>query len=649
MIRTKMAKIAALTVGMTFVFGLAANTASAQTVADIQAQINALMAQLAALSGGSTVSGSFTQDLTVGSTGSQVVALQQMLVAQGHLSMPAGVAMGYFGSLTKAAVARWQASVGISPAAGYFGPISRARVNGMGGTVPGTTVGGSTSGGVITTPGVEGTLTVSKNPSPASGVKVYEGDTKKAVLGIKLEAKTSDIKVERIKLDLDETGNTATADSAFYNKVASRIYVMDGSTVLGSADLNSSTVVDESGEISITISGFGYVVPKDSTRVLTIAVDAKSSWDAAYDGDTWTVGVATDGVRGVDGAGVNQYGPSASGAFLNTFTSEGELAESATLAIATASDSPVTGQNIASQGSGENELDGLTVLKFTARAEKDDVTITDAVVSITRGGAGVATATTAYLYDGSTLVGSATVAGTSATAMSATFSDIDYLVPVNTTKTLTVKLDIDSAAAAADTFLASVAATTGITAERSTGDAVSETGSATGETQYVRNAGPIFTLKSANVTYTPAQGGVSAATSTAKATFVIGITAVGGDIVFGTQSASSTFNIATFKGSTKTVFVNGSTTNFVIPSSGVITTGLLSTDAFKLAENQSVDVTVDVIFPGRLTTGALLSTDAYSWGVQSILWSNSASPYSLQESNFMDNKTSWRTSSITLP
>jgi peptidoglycan hydrolase-like protein with peptidoglycan-binding domain len=101
--------------------------AGAQTVAELQAQINALMAQLAALSGGSTVSVTFTQNLTVGSTGSEVVALQQMLVAQGHLVMPAGVAYGYFGGLTRAAVAKWQAANGVAPAAGYWGPLSRAR------------------------------------------------------------------------------------------------------------------------------------------------------------------------------------------------------------------------------------------------------------------------------------------------------------------------------------------------------------------------------------------------------------------------------------------------------------------------------------------------------------------------------------------
>ena len=70
----------------------------------------------------------FVTNLTIGSRGSDVVALQQFLVARGYLEMPAGVAFGYFGPLTRAAVARWQATNGISPAVGYFGPISRATI-----------------------------------------------------------------------------------------------------------------------------------------------------------------------------------------------------------------------------------------------------------------------------------------------------------------------------------------------------------------------------------------------------------------------------------------------------------------------------------------------------------------------------------------
>ncbi|MDP3763438.1 MAG: peptidoglycan-binding protein, partial [bacterium] len=271
--KIRIAKIAGLAAGATLIFGSFVPMVGAVTIAELQAQINALMAQLATLQGGSVSTGTtFTQNLTIGSTGAEVTALQNKLVAEGHLVMPVGVATGYFGSLTQAAVAKWQAANGVSPAVGYFGPISRAKANATGGTttVPGTTVPGSTVG--ITTPGVEGTVTVSLNPSPAS-TKLYEGETNKDVMGIKLEAKSSDIKVERVKLKLDENDTTSESDTDFYRKIANKVYIKDGSTVLGSADLNINTVVKDGTSYYITVSGFSFIVPKGTTKVLTVALD----------------------------------------------------------------------------------------------------------------------------------------------------------------------------------------------------------------------------------------------------------------------------------------------------------------------------------------------------------------------------------------
>ncbi|MDB5238105.1 MAG: hypothetical protein JWM46_375 [Candidatus Kaiserbacteria bacterium] len=74
----------------------------------------------------------FTTDLTIGSTGTQVIELQKFLIAQGF-SIPAltnGTATyGYFGVQTRAAVAAYQSAHGIKPSVGYFGPLTRAVVN----------------------------------------------------------------------------------------------------------------------------------------------------------------------------------------------------------------------------------------------------------------------------------------------------------------------------------------------------------------------------------------------------------------------------------------------------------------------------------------------------------------------------------------
>lgn len=65
------------------------------------------------------------RNLTVGSTGSDVVVLQGLLSEMGYLNVPPTVAFGYYGQLTKAAVAQYQASHNVSPTAGYFGPLTK--------------------------------------------------------------------------------------------------------------------------------------------------------------------------------------------------------------------------------------------------------------------------------------------------------------------------------------------------------------------------------------------------------------------------------------------------------------------------------------------------------------------------------------------
>ena len=83
-----------------------------------------------------TPMGTFSADLEVGAENDDVAALQAFLVGKGFLTMPAGIAMGYFGSLTKVALAKFQAANNISPAAGYFGPKTRAIVNAGGVVAP---------------------------------------------------------------------------------------------------------------------------------------------------------------------------------------------------------------------------------------------------------------------------------------------------------------------------------------------------------------------------------------------------------------------------------------------------------------------------------------------------------------------------------
>lgn len=77
---------------------------------------------------------SFSQDLTVGASGDDVVALQTWLMANGFdiPSVQSGAAAkGYFGNQTREALRRFQESEGL-PTTGYFGRLSRGRIHDRG-------------------------------------------------------------------------------------------------------------------------------------------------------------------------------------------------------------------------------------------------------------------------------------------------------------------------------------------------------------------------------------------------------------------------------------------------------------------------------------------------------------------------------------
>jgi uncharacterized surface protein with fasciclin (FAS1) repeats len=65
-------------------------------------------------------------NLTIGSHGDNVVALQTFLESKGYLIMPENTPKGYFGNLTKMALKKYQAEVGV-PVTGFFGPLTRAK------------------------------------------------------------------------------------------------------------------------------------------------------------------------------------------------------------------------------------------------------------------------------------------------------------------------------------------------------------------------------------------------------------------------------------------------------------------------------------------------------------------------------------------
>lgn len=77
----------------------------------------------------------FNNDLELGDSSDDVLALQKLLIKGGYLKITRPSPKygygpnGYYGEQTKASVIKWQKDRGISPASGVFGPISRAKAN----------------------------------------------------------------------------------------------------------------------------------------------------------------------------------------------------------------------------------------------------------------------------------------------------------------------------------------------------------------------------------------------------------------------------------------------------------------------------------------------------------------------------------------
>ncbi len=678
-----MKKIALLTVAVLALGAVVVPaSASALTANEILQALSAdpaLLSQLQALLGGTATTGgtssagslaavqALTKDLTIGSKGADVTALQTWLVEEGYMVMPVGVPMGYFGTLTQKALAQWQAENAVTPAAGYFGPKTRGVIATLsstvtpGGTLPagctstagyssttgakcdGSTT-GSTTGGTISTPGVEGTLSATQSTSGISST-IYEGDDQVAILGVKLEADSSDIMVQRVKIDLGTT-------TKIYNKIYSKLYVTEGGNLLAEAALNSSTVVKESGRYYITISGFNLLVPKDGSKTVVIKADVYSSIDSTdrSAGDitlSWGVRLASNGFRGVDGAGIDQYAGTTS--IGKSITISASLVESATLDLADNSSSPSAADVVAADGSANNELDKLTLLTFNLTAKKDDVTVTDLAIDIDKGGTGGATAsTTVYLYEGDTELENATVDSSAANGSYVVFSSDElFTVSKDATKTLTVKVDVRNANGTVST-LSATASSSGITAENSQGDTVSVSGSATGESQYVRNVGPVFTLVSKSVERSVSTDN-QISTTTSQATFTVKVKAVGGSITFGSVAStapmfgSSTPYFVTYvNGAAQTLLV-ASSTDFSIPSSGVTTSGL--DNSFTLAENNEVTIPVSFTFVSKTAAGAnaFTGSNSVATALERIRWAGA------QTTTFMAGDTDWRASSVTMP
>jgi len=257
-------------VALTTVAMIAPMSVGAVTIAELQAQINSLMAQLQQLqvAQGQPVSSgnvpavcvgvTLSRNLTVGATGSDIKCVQASMNALGHTVATTGAGSPgnetfYFGPLTLAAVQKYQAAQGWTPA-NQVGPLTRQALNTWlgGGTVvpPGTPspvvpMGAGLSVMLALDNPVAGTVIDASALKPMMSLLFVNGDN--------AEVKVTGLKLKRIG---------ASADASLTNT-----YLFMGAERLTDGSAVSETIINFNNSAGL------FTVPSNGSVVISVLSD----------------------------------------------------------------------------------------------------------------------------------------------------------------------------------------------------------------------------------------------------------------------------------------------------------------------------------------------------------------------------------------
>ena len=355
-------------------FGFTANAATAD---ELQAQITALLAQISQLQGAPAASNigcyAFTRDLTDGVSGADVSALQSYLASKGMFAV---APTGYFGAITKAAVASWQSANGVMPAAGYFGAVSRAKYAATCGEVivgDDDTSGDDddTSNGDFFSGDAEGSLENFDQITSLSNEDVGEDAEDVPVIGVEFDADGADQMVERVNVVIDNPSDVAQDDL--------EDFIQDVSLWLDGEELARMEVGDASydrgaDEYTFRFVGLEGIVMDGDTAKLEVAVTGPSNVNGDNDAEGWDVTIPDNGIRasspnGVtetyDGEGTTALGP-------ESFTVESFASANDVELHAKKSDDNPEEQTVLGDSNDSFDAD---LLGFTLEAEGSDLTV----------------------------------------------------------------------------------------------------------------------------------------------------------------------------------------------------------------------------------------------------------------------------------
>lgn len=544
-------------VALTTVAMIAPVSAGAMTAAELQAQINALMAQLQAMQGPATgtpaqcAGVTFSRNLTVGSTGPDVTCLQALL----HVTPMSG----YFGPITLAAVQKYQSEQGWAPAQ-QVGPMTRAKLNtwlsgsavvttppsglpaGCTSTVgysptTGMPCSGSTPTSTTTLMGGAGSVDDWKLlSSPADLREVGEGEKDVKVIGISIEAdNSSDLRLTAVKVVFDE--GTAASD---FNDYAKEVSLWLGDKEIGRVSADEFTD-DNNWTKTISVAPTA-IVKADAKANLYVAVSGISNLDSGDAGDTWTVDLPQ--VRFVDATGASTSEDPTTA--VRTFSFE-SFASAADVELKIALDQKSVNDARVIEVDSSDDTDNVSILSFTMEAKgTSKVTVKDVPILFTTtettGTDPADLMTIAYLYAGGTLIGTESFTDNGDDSVdTVVFDDLDYTINAGAKVSFLVKAKFVSTGDNldnGDTVKAEIGETqtdsASFDAEDANGDNLADadkTGAATSETHTMYDTSFNFSKKSTTAAITsPADPATSASADVATYSEKFELTAFGGDV-----------------------------------------------------------------------------------------------------------------------
>ncbi len=276
-------------------------SANAATVEELQAQIALLMEQLNGTSATTSATPyNHVVTLKVGSRGTQVSQLQACMNALGYST---GTVDGIFGMNTKSGVMQFQAAKGLA-------------VDGIIGPATGPQFEMACNGTVVVVEDDEDDVDAGEFPvsgGEEASLEDFNLDSeddaeegKEAhVATIEFDVEDGDIMIERLDLTFADM-TSGTADDEPWDVFETLTLMVDGDEIASEDIDDEDDWKEDNDPFVFRLSGLEYVVEEGDTAEIEVYLTAQDNVDDITNAD-WDIYVDTNGIRGVDTAGITQY------------------------------------------------------------------------------------------------------------------------------------------------------------------------------------------------------------------------------------------------------------------------------------------------------------------------------------------------------